>query len=199
MPLMEALRISMSIPLFFTAVRHGERDDVCVDSGVQLNYPVKLFDRKRYIAKARSELAATPSTTTGKTPASCSNNPVVARICTTVRAWVFAWTRPPKSTCFATTSRSAASRSSASTTAPAHLWGALMNQQEKQHLHSDDWQRTVYINTLEVGTTDFDLSDERKQALVEQGIQGAETFCQWFETRSEQPVNRLPPQDPTPQ
>lgn len=45
-----------------------------------------------------------------------------------------------------------------------------MNQQEKQHRKSDDWQRTVYINTLYVGTTDFDISNEKKAALVEQGI-----------------------------
>ena len=67
-----------------------------------------------------------------------------------------------------------------------------MNQQVKQHLKSDDWQRTVYINTLDVGTTDFDISAEKRQALVEQGIQGTETYLQWFEEQSEQPVNRLP-------
>ena len=66
-----------------------------------------------------------------------------------------------------------------------------MNAQEKQHLKSDDWQRTVYINTLDVGTTDFDISAEKKQALVEQGIQGTETYLQWFEEANENPVNRL--------
>ncbi|MCK9229118.1 MAG: patatin-like phospholipase family protein [Syntrophales bacterium] len=49
MPLATALRISMSIPLFFAAVRRGERNDVYVDGGMVLNYPVKLFDRQRYI------------------------------------------------------------------------------------------------------------------------------------------------------
>ncbi len=49
MPLASAVRISMSIPLFFAAVRHGSRDDVYVDGGVQLNFPVKLFDREKYI------------------------------------------------------------------------------------------------------------------------------------------------------
>ena len=38
MPLLDAVRISMSIPPFFQAVRMGERDEVYVDGGVQLNY-----------------------------------------------------------------------------------------------------------------------------------------------------------------
>gem|GEM_PF-6911078 len=67
------------------------------------------------------------------------------------------------------------------------------NAQEKQHFHSNDWQRTVYINTLDVGTTDFDLSHEKNKALVEQGIQGAETYFQWFEDQQESPVNCLEP------
>lgn len=76
------------------------------------------------------------------------------------------------------------------------MWTALLNQQSRQHLHSDDWQRTVYINTLDVGATDFEISDSKKEALVEQGIEGAEEYCQWFEDSKEQPVNRLPLNDP---
>lgn len=44
----DAVRISMSIPLFFAAVRNI-RNDVYVDGGVLNNYPIKLFDRKKYI------------------------------------------------------------------------------------------------------------------------------------------------------
>ena len=71
------------------------------------------------------------------------------------------------------------------------LLTAVMNQQEKQHLKSDDWQRAVYINTLDVGTTDFDISNEKKADLVEQGIKGSETYLQWFEEATENPANRL--------
>ena len=41
MELATAVRISMSIPLFFAAVRHGSRQDVYVDGGVQLNEGMK--------------------------------------------------------------------------------------------------------------------------------------------------------------
>jgi NTE family protein len=41
----DAVRISMSIPLFFAAFKNA-RKDVYVDGGVLNNYPVKLFDRE---------------------------------------------------------------------------------------------------------------------------------------------------------
>ena len=44
----DALRISMSIPLLFAAVR-GPRGDTLVDGGVLDNYPVRLFDQEKYI------------------------------------------------------------------------------------------------------------------------------------------------------
>ena len=48
MSVADAVRMSMSIPLFFAAKRN-KRKDVFVDGGVLNNYPVKLFDRERYI------------------------------------------------------------------------------------------------------------------------------------------------------
>jgi NTE family protein len=44
----DAVRISMSLPLFFAAKR-SIRGDVYVDGGVLDNFPIKLFDRKKYI------------------------------------------------------------------------------------------------------------------------------------------------------
>lgn len=44
----DAVRISMSIPLFFQAMRDF-RQDVFVDGGLLDNYPVKLFDRRKYV------------------------------------------------------------------------------------------------------------------------------------------------------
>ncbi len=46
----DAVRISMSIPLFFAA-RRSARGDVYVDGGVLDNYPIKLFDRKKYLKR----------------------------------------------------------------------------------------------------------------------------------------------------
>mgnify|MGYP004271859819 CR=1 FL=1 len=41
----------------------------------------------------------------------------------------------------------------------------LMRSQDNRHLESGDWHRTVFIETLGVGTTKFDLDDENKRRL----------------------------------
>jgi NTE family protein len=68
---------------------------------------------------------------------------------------------------------------------------AIIQVQENQHLHSDDWERTIYINTLDVRTTDFNLTDDKKNALIRQGIDGAENYFRWFEDPNESPLNRI--------
>lgn len=49
---------------------------------------------------------------------------------------------------------------------------AVMSVQDNYHLYSDDWQRTIYIDSIGVRTTDFDLDRDTKANLVEQGEKG---------------------------
>ena len=67
---------------------------------------------------------------------------------------------------------------------------ALIEGQGNLHLHSDDWQRTIYIDTLGVGTTDFDLSGAMKKKLEASGRQGAADYFKWFNSRQSNPANR---------
>ncbi len=62
----------------------------------------------------------------------------------------------------------------------------MLNVQESAHLHSDDWHRTVYIDTKGVGTVEFKLSDAKKQALVKSGRDHAEAYFDWFERKPNQ-------------
>jgi NTE family protein len=48
MAIADAVRISMSIPLFFAACKVG--DNVFCDGGVLNNYPISLFDKQRYLS-----------------------------------------------------------------------------------------------------------------------------------------------------
>ncbi len=192
MELATAVRISMSIPLFFAAVRHGSRQDVYVDGGVQLNYPIKLFDRERYIdlvnepAAARriayynEENARFQLVRPGRSPYVYNRQTLGLRLDRQEEIGLFRYDEPIQGKPIKSFSDYA-----------RRLVGALMNAQENIHLHSDDWQRTVYINTLDVGTTDFNLSDETKQALIEQGIRCTERYFQWFDDPSQTPVNRV--------
>ena len=193
MPLATAVRISMSIPLFFAAVRHGTRADVYVDGGVQLNYPVKLFDRGKYIDMENEEWAARYTeyynrenavfdlARPERSPYIYNRQTLGIRLDTREQIGLYRYDEPLKGNSVTNFTGYAKA-----------LLGALMNAQEHMHLHSDDWQRTVYIDTLDVGTTDFDITDAKKDALVLQGVSGAETYFKWFEDPAEAPVNRAP-------
>jgi NTE family protein len=192
MPLADAVRISMSIPLFFAAVRHGSRHDVYVDGGMMLNYPVKLFDRMRYIDRAESPEAARETAyynkenarfalvRPGRSPYVYNRQTLGLRLDTQDEIGLYRYDEPLEGAPIRRFTDYARA-----------LVQSLMNVQENVHLHGDDWQRTVYINTLDVRTTDFDLSRERQDALVEQGIIGTENYFAWFEDPEELPVNRV--------
>lgn len=185
----EAIRISMSIPLFFAAVRHGPREDVYVDGGVQLNYPVKLFDRLRYVDQENEpeavreteyynkENARFALARPGRSLYIYNRQTLGLRLDTEDEIALCRYDEPLQGKPIRKFSEYARA-----------LIQALKNVQEHIHLHSDDWQRTVYINTLDVKTTDFDISREKQDALVEQGIVGTENYFKWFEDPEETPV-----------
>jgi len=192
MPLAEALRISMSIPLFFAAKRYGPRKDVYVDGGVMLNYPIKLFDRPRYIDMKKERVAARDTEYYNKNNAMFllkkpkrsryvyNRQTLGMRLDTSEEIALFRYNEPIKEDKIDSFSDFA-----------RKLFSAIMQAQENQHLHSDDWQRTIYINTLDVKTTNFSLSDDKKKALLQEGINGAENYFKWFENPEEKPVNRI--------
>jgi NTE family protein len=192
MPLASAVRISMSIPLFFAAVRNAGNSDVYVDGGCMVNYPVKIFDRERYIDMTTEANAARRTDyynkenafflldNPGRSPYAYNCQTLGLRLDTAEEIALYRYNEKPKTKPIRNFTDYAKA-----------LIGAMLRVQENQHLHGDDWQRTVYINTLDVSTTDFDLSDTKKEALIREGISGAETYFRWFEDPHEQPVNRL--------
>lgn len=193
MPLAEALRISMSIPLFFAAVRRGDRSDVYVDGGVMENYPVKLFDRLRYIDEEDREKVARETDyysrenvrfeamRPGRSPYVYNRQTLGLRLDTREEIGLFRYDEPLQG-----------KRISGFTHFARALLRAAMNAQDGLHLHSDDWQRTVYIDTLDVGTTDFEITAEKRGALLEEGVRGANRYFRWFDDPAEGPVNRIP-------
>jgi NTE family protein len=192
MPLAEAVRISMSIPLFFAAKRYGPREDVYVDGGAMLNYPIKLFDRERYIDMKKEDIAARMTDyynienarflleNQGRSRYVYNCQTLGMRLDTREEIALFRYNEPIKE-----------KRIKTFTDYARCLLSAIMQVQENQHLHGDDWQRTIYINTLDVKTTDFDISDNKKEALLQEGIKGSENYFKWFEDPKEKPVNRI--------
>lgn len=145
LPVAQAVRASMSIPLFFEAFyiddklfgETGQRQDLFVDGGVFDNYPIELFDQKgvnpRTLGLFLSNLEA-PTNPDYR----IDSFPEYAR----------------------------------------NLFEALLSVQVNAFNNNpDDQKRTIVIDNLGVRTTDFDLSQELKCKLVQQGVIAA---CKYF-------------------
>lgn len=57
------------------------------------------------------------------------------------------------------------------------------DKQESDHVRSGDSVRSVYINTLEIATTDFDLDDSKQEALVLSGQAAVDEYLRRSESR----------------
>jgi len=179
----DAVRISMSLPLFFAAQRSA-RGDIYVDGGVLDNYPVKLFDRKQYL---NSKNFTEPD----------YYKRINKRLQGTKRSLSrYVYNKETLGFRLDTKDEISVFRDHAE---PPHkkidnffdyTWAlihTIMEGQQSSHLHSDDWARTVYIDTLGVSTTDFNLSDAGKKELVKSGRKGALKYFQWYDNVDAKP------------
>ena len=145
LPVAQAVRASMSIPLFFEAFyvddalfkETGQKQDLFVDGGVLDNYPIELFDQD------------------GVNPQ-------------TLGLHLFDQGAP----------RNPDYKIDSFPEYARNLFEALLNVQVNAFKNSpDDQKRTIIINNLGVRTTDFDLSQELKCKLIQQGVIAA---CKHF-------------------
>jgi len=191
MRVVDAVRISMSIPLFFAAIR-AARGDVYVDGGLLNNYPVKLFDRDKYVDDAGASVEPEYYKDENKRFLKGPNKDR-SRYVYNKQTLGFRLDSKQEIAAFRYGDVPVVSRIDDFFGYSKALVRTILNVQESQHLHSDDWHRTVYIDTLRVGTTDFDITDRKKQDLVKSGRQHAEDYFAWFEgaTGSDAPKNRV--------
>ena len=190
MPVADATRMSMSIPLFFTAIRN-ERKDVYVDGGVLRNYPVKVFDREKYIDATRLKRHAVA------TEYYARDNRKLAKdscpYCYNKETLGFRLDSKEEIALFLDERPLAAEEIDDFFGYASALLRTIMNVQNNAHLHSDDWQRTIYVDTLGVGTTDFELSDTRKRQLIRSGADAVNTYFDWYDkTRGKDLPNNHP-------
>jgi len=184
----DAVRISMSIPFLFVPIVNVRNDYFC-DGGLIDNYPIKLFDREKYIENAECARRTNyydkhnvelKSYKKNISPYVYNKETLGFRLDTAKEIAVFRDqaepVRNPINNFFDFTK--------------AVLF-ALLNIQESMHLHSDDWQRTIYIDTKGVKTTQFSLSNEQKIELINAGKEGVRNYFKWFDNPLEQPVNRI--------
>ena len=189
----DAARISMSIPLIFAAVKGIKGDDhIYVDGGLLENYAIKVFDRKDYVV---DEVNARKTEYYKKINKKLKSKNIITleRDINDVNEFVynketlgFRLDANEDINLFLDPNANPKTKKIddiiSYTTA---LVTTLIDFQNNVHLHSDDWQRTVYIDTLGVSSLDFDISDSRKQKLVESGISHTKAYLEWYNNDEE--------------
>lgn len=186
----DAVRISMSIPLFFASVQSPRRDRY-VDGGVLDNYPVKLFDRLKYVEDKKRH-ARRPKYY-------AAHNDGLRQAGKNVSEYVY--NKETLGFRLDSEREIAVFRDGAE---PQHrqiedffdyaksLIATILESQAHAHLHSDDWHRTVYIDSLGVGTTQFDIDAATKQKLVDSGVAHAEKYFTWYDdTKKDLAINHV--------
>lgn len=177
MRVVDAVRRSMSIPLFFRAVR-DDRKDVFVDGGAINNYPVKLFDREKYLEDG--SLIRTPKYYEEENKSLAIKSPQSSPYIYNKETLGFRLDSAKEIGVFRDGQEPQHSEIEHFLDYTMQLIKTVLAVQDSQHLHDDDWHRTVYIDTLGVGTTDFDLSDSRKKDLIASGKKAAEDYLKWW-------------------
>lgn len=145
-----AVRMSMSIPIFFEPVRWknpetGE-EHVIVDGGMLSNFPVWLFDsdgEPDWPTFGLLLVEPEPRETAGE--------------------------RVPRA-------EPGANRVRALITYLTSIVGTMLEAHDRLYLEQADYARTIPIPTLGVGTTEFDLGPDRSRDLYESGRRAAAKF-----------------------
>ena len=161
----DAVRMSMSIPLFFKAIKMG--NDIMVDGGLAYNYPINLFDNQKYLVNPENKGDYTAD----------------------AEGYVYNF----ETLGFRLDSKDVITASKEDwSLVPAkiknlkdHIVGVLsflMDYANKVHLRTPDWNRTIFIDTLDVKTTQFDLPQDKIEALLESGRVNTEKYFKWRDT-----------------
>lgn len=184
MRIADAVRISISIPFFFAAVRRGE-GDLYVDGGLIENYPVKMFDRRRYIPEGvvpeRKEYYDRVNRAlfieSGE-----AGFPVEQEYVFNGETLGFRLDAREEISLFRDQEEPPRIQIDNFFDYSRALIRTVIDVQQNYHLHSDDWQRTVYIDTLGVSTTEWHLAETRKNELIESGGACTEDYFRWLDT-----------------
>ena len=150
-----AVRMSMSIPLFFEPVRWrnhrtGE-EHLLVDGGLLSNFPVWLFDCNGPPRWPRFGLLLVEPRPRASLDQRLPRHPIPARGPRGVVEYARA------------------------------LVQTMLEARDRLYIENADYARTIAIPTLGVGTTEFDLSPERARTLYDAGRHAARRFLETWD------------------
>jgi NTE family protein len=133
----KAVRMSMSLPLFFEPVKLNGSD--IVDGGIVSNFPVDVFDSKEAPEWPTFGFKLVLSDQRG--PGETTVHPITGPLSEIVA-----------------------------------MFYTAMEAHDAYHLASEKYVRTIAIDTLGIGTIDFKLTPQQKEALYQSGVKAAQEF-----------------------
>ena len=180
----DAARISMSIPLIFAAIRDKDKKRLYVDGGLLENYAIKTFDQIGYVAD-RNHFRRTEYYDKINSQTKSLKNKVQREYVYNKETLGFRLDSEEDISMYLTHEEVPCKEIDSFFSYTKALVTTLIDFQNNVHLHSDDWQRTVYIDTLGVRAIDFDIPDDRKQDLVDSGMKYTERYLDWYNNDEE--------------
>ncbi|MHA7581750.1 patatin-like phospholipase family protein [Paenibacillus vandeheii] len=182
MRIADAIRISMSIPLFFEAVEYEE--EMYVDGGLLLNYPIKMFDRQRYLENKENGVV------TGfyenfqlesiSDPFVYNKETLGFRIDLEIQRDIISGVMPPESHHIKNIYDFS-----------KNLIGSILDFQQNVSLMDLDYDRTVFvININKVSAINFNISQEERDVLIQSGKESTQKYFQKFENTEIVMLNR---------
>ncbi len=164
LPIYKAIRMSMSIPVFFSAVK-DEKGDYYVDGGLTSNYAIQIFDNIKYVSNQDnclfseledSEDYAFNFETLGFRVDSNQEKNYLNP----------SWEGDPDATKNLKKFIMA-------------LIDFTIEMVNKKHLNKNDWNRTIFIDSGDIGTTEFKLSKDKIEFLINSGKRSVDDYFFW--------------------
>ncbi|WP_395946593.1 alpha/beta fold hydrolase [Caedibacter taeniospiralis] len=165
MQVVEALRIATCIPMLFKAVRRkeGREDHILVDGGLTWNCPLELFDDQKYLHNSLNGLYYDE------------------RIDSLFNAETLGFRLDPKEDPL---------KEMRKFSKDFHKIGHIFEFTRefmkfyslaslKRHLEPHNWNRIVFVDTLDIMGTDFEITQEEINRLIEQGKSGVYQHFSW--------------------
>ena len=180
LPIRLAVRMSMGIPIFFESIKN-DQGDIIVDGGVTLNFPINIFDDVKYLSCNENGEKVDYNLDCDY----CFNYETLGFRVDSLTDINYAkanWQTEPV-------------KINNLKKFVAALMNFLMEMANKKHLHRNDWNRTIFIDSGDVKTTEFSLSKDKVNMLLKNGERAAEDYFTW---RSTDPLwSRLPKKSAT--
>jgi NTE family protein len=199
LPIWLAVRASMSIPFFFSSVREAilgtsstgdplERGRILVDGGVTWNYPIDLFDDKRFIDASDSVPLVTA-------------RPIEDLKYRSVYDETHVYNKQTLGLRVDTADEVAeykgrlAADPKPITNVVAYCMSLINFMRSialKSHLKKHDWHRTIFLDAGTIPFTKFDLTAKEIAELVCNGEKGCKDYFGWFNGTSRKEGDEIP-------